>query len=159
MSASTSKFAAKKSTVQARAPKDEPIVNPVVDEALRNYAAAQDDVLRACNVPTGTRFLVATATGLLTYASSMYFGMPLVGLLTMGAITLTGLPFIGLVVWVLGAFTMVLSSLVAGYKTFSYVLSIDFGHVADVGRGVRAHAKRRVSQVRGWFKRSDVVAA
>ena len=178
MSAS-SKFAAKHTTVSAAnqaalkalkvtkakvhaatAPaNDEPIVDPVVDEAMRSYAAAQDDLAAAFKVPSGTRFLLAACSGILAYASTLWFGMPLLEWAIVGAVSLTGSAFLGWLVYVFGLVILVVSSVVAGVKAYSFITNFDVQRAADVGRGVREAAKSRVSQVRGWFKRSDPALA
>jgi Zn-dependent protease with chaperone function len=168
-----SKFAAKHTTVsaanqaalkdlQAKAAKpkaaklepDKLIVDPVVDEAVREFAETLDATIP---LPSGTRLLISTIAGVVGYGTTIYMVTPVVVWLAGAAMALTGWMFlsyvIGLVAWAIGVFF----SLYVGMKAFSTTFDVDFDRVASTGRTLREAAKRRVSLVRGWFKRSDYI--
>ncbi len=165
---SASKFAAKPTIVKASAAKapaakrpatkvevaqDKPFVDPVVDEAMRSYAASQDELLSALKVPSGTRLLCAGVVGLLTYASSIWFAVPLIEWLTIAALALTGSAFLAYLVYVLGVFAVIIASMISGWKAGAFVLEVDVDKLADTGRTLRDNIKKRGRLVAGWFKR------
>jgi hypothetical protein len=129
---------------------------PSVDEAMKRHAASREELFDAVQIPSGTRLLVSAVAGLISYASTLWFAAPLIELAVVGALALTGIPFIGFLVYVLGLFAAVMASIYAGWKTMTFVMSFDIDEARETGRALRDAAKRRVSLVRGWFKRESV---
>jgi hypothetical protein len=110
------------------------------------------------NLPTSRRVLVATLAGLLTYATSIYWSMAIVEWVAVGAVVMTGSGFLGFLVTVLAWFMAFVASLRLGYRVAKFVLAYEPSAYSEVAASIKDAAQRRVSLVRGWFKRSDDVA-
>ncbi len=135
---------------EAEADAAKSFVDPAVDEAMKSYASAMEFKL-----PSGTRFLMSACAGILAYASTLWFGMPLVEWAIVGAVSLTGSAFLGWLVYVFGLVVLIASSVIAGVRAYHYIATFSIDDAAATGRNIRDAAKRKVSLVKGWFKRSD----
>jgi hypothetical protein len=100
-------------------------ITPEVDRqnVFARYAAAQEDMLRAFGVPSGTRAMVAFGTSMLVAAGVGLVGGALIDVLVMGALTLTGSALLGTVVWVLGFVITVISGVHVASWTYGYIAS------------------------------------
>lgn len=87
------------------------------------YAAAQEDMLRAFGVPSGTRAMVAFGTSMLVAAGVGLVGGALIDILVMGALTLTGSALLGTVIWVIGFVITVISGVHAASWAYGYIAS------------------------------------
>lgn len=137
-------FDFKASSTQAKAPR-----------ASRAKAKIEETVLDA--IPTSRRVMVATITGLLVYAGSAYWTMSIVEVASFAALTFTGSAFLSFMVWVVGVIVAVLASIRIGYRVAKAILDYEPGTFAAVGSSIKDSASRKVSLVRGWFVRGDVV--
>jgi len=126
--------------------------------AAEDLAAARDRYLEASNVPTGRRLLVATLSGLIASASSVYFAMPMIELATFAAVAFSGSAFLGFLIWFVGAVLAIWASVIGGAQVFSWVTSFNTEAALSAARDVKAASLRRVSLVRDWFKPTPVVA-
>lgn len=134
---------------EAEADAAKAFVDPQVDEAMKSYAASME----AFKLPSGTRFIMSACAGILAYASTLWFGMPLLEWAIVGAVSLTGSAFLGWLVYVFGLVVLIASSVIAGVRAYHYIATFSVEDAAATGRNIRDAAKRRVSLVKGWFKR------
>ncbi len=118
-------------------------------------AQINDEYMASSGVPSSQRQIVAGIGQLLMFSTSIYWGIQAVGVLMTAAIVFTGSSFLAFVVGVMGAFLAIKSAWDIGTGTARFILSYDTDTVADVGRDLRVAAARKVSLVKGWFKRED----
>lgn len=140
-------------TATGPVPADKPIIDSTVEEAQRIYREAQAKLLDAIKLPSGTRLLVSTVVGILSYASAVWFVAPVIDVIVMSATAFTGSVFIGYLLAVLAWFLAGFAAAYLGYKAFSTAMSFDTGKAMAMAAEMRDASKRRVSQVRGWFAR------
>lgn len=171
MSQFKSKFAPKASTVEAKAPRvkrparvPEQDVQDAVDvSAQRVYAeriaSAQDEYLASVDAPTHTRMLVASVTQLLTFSVSMYWSVQLTGWVMTAALLFTGSSFVAVLIAILGLVLAFKAAWRAGFTAAEVVSNASFKTAGNVGASIKDAAARKVSMVRGWFVRDDIVAA
>lgn len=138
-------FAFKASTTEAKAPR------------ARRAAPKVEDRTVFADLPSSRRVMVATITGLITYAGSAYWTMSCVELVSFAALTFSGSAFLSFMVWVLGLCIAIFASARLGYTVFKAIMDYEPGSFAAVGSSIKNSASRKVSLVRGWFVRGDVV--
>ena len=154
-------------TIRAAAPKAKRTkVNAAAHEAAGNVdaqriyaeriAQANDDLLASYNVPSKMRIAVAAITRLLAFSVSMYWGLEAASLLMVAAVSLTASAFI---TWVVAFMAMVLA-FYAAWQTAAaigqFVLDFKVENIRDTGRDLRIAAAKRVSLVKGWFRKPEV---
>ena len=106
-------------------------------------------------VPSGRRVLVATFAWFISFASSYYWGIQAIAWMIAVAATATTSQFLLFLVAFIGGVIAIFTAFTLAGSAFNAVLSFDVHSALAVGHDVRDAAKRRVSLVRGWFKRSD----
>ena len=119
-------------------------------------AAAQDEYLSSQHVPSGVRLVVGAVSRLLTFSVSIYWGLEATGLIMTAAIALTGSSFIAFVVGLTALLLAFSAAWQAGSVIGDFIIDFDWKRTAAVGRDLRVAAAKRVSLVKGWFKRTDV---
>jgi hypothetical protein len=129
-------------------------VDPV--ELKRNkFYQAQSEYLDALGIPTERRAMVAFSIGL---ATSMAVGATIGKITTMamvGAVMLTGSAFLAMMIWIVG----VVLAIYCGVKSFS--MAFDYIAKGEIDRDViraKEWSENKVAQVRGWFKKQEVIA-
>jgi hypothetical protein len=127
------------------------------DDLLAKVMRHHHDSTQAAlaSLPSAKRFVLGTVVGLLTYATSVWFAMPLVEIAVIAVLNFTGFAFLSYLVYVLGLFFVFLTSMVAGFQAYQWVVGFDTTRAKATAKQLSDASKRRVSAVRGWFTRSD----
>lgn len=112
-------------------------------------------LLNSTAMPSPTRQLIASIGQLVSFSASIYWGLQVTGWLMAAAITFTGSGFIGFVIGVVAAVLSFRAAWRAGTFVADLILNFDSGNAHDYGHELRVAAARRISVVRGWFKRSE----
>mgnify|MGYP000222808106 CR=1 FL=1 len=132
----------------------------VLDEALKRYTSAADDLLVACNAPSLGRLVVATIIGLLTYSTACYaVALPLIGWVAAAAITMTGSAFISFLATMLSGFALGGAAGYLGYRVYQFVVDFDTTRAQQLGRQLRSNATSKTAMVRAWFNRNEVAGS
>jgi hypothetical protein len=121
-------------------------------------AKARDEYLGASNMPSQTRVLVSKVAQFLSFSTSIYWGVQATGLLVIVATAFTGSAFIGFCIALITSWLAISAAWETGVFIRELVLGFNTNTLADTGRDIRVAAARKVSLVKGWFKRDDVVA-
>lgn len=150
-----SRFAPKASTTQARGGKAPTNVMPDPSTATWREDMASIGIV----IPTSRRVLIGMVVGFMVSFTSSYYLCSAAVWLSTAAMVYSGSAFLGLLVLVItGALAVIVASRL-GYAAAKLVLGYKPGDFAGVGQSISHAASAKVSLVRGWFVRGDLVAA
>jgi hypothetical protein len=109
----------------------------------------------AAPMPSATHQLIATIGQLVAFSASIYWGVQLTGLLMTAAIVFTGSAFLAFVIGVTTAILAFKAAWSLGTNVSRFILDFDVNDATNVGHDLRIAAAKKVSLVKGWFKRED----
>jgi len=118
-------------------------------------AQINDEYMASKGVATPVRQIVAAVAQLATFSASIYWGCQAAGFLMTAAIVYTGSGFLAFVIGFMAMFLAIKASWSACCEVARGVIEFNVDDASNIGRDLRVAAAKKVSLVKGWFKRED----